>query len=104
MRASTGSQIKIVDLDQSQFTFTCRFFAQRQTRSFFRSGVLNGDRATLPNNLIREIDCALNPFGGWIVEIDVNLAVVLEHAEAAGRRREQLHERRRENVLSSMLL
>src|SRR5438132_5715490 len=104
MRASTGSQIEIVDLDQSQIAFPCRFFAQRQTRSFFRSGVLNGDRAALPNNLIREIDRPLNPFIGWIVEIDVNLAFVLEDAKAAGRRLEQLYERGRENMLSSMLL
>src|SRR5947209_2439909 len=98
MRAAARSQIKTVDLDQSQFAFTRRLFAQRQARGFFRSCVLNTNRTALPNNLICQIDRALNPFIGGMVEIYVNLACVFKHAKAASRRVEQLHERGREYV------
>src|SRR5712692_6242751 len=104
MRATARSQIEVIDLNHSELTFTRRFLTQRQDGSFFRRHVTNPDWPTLPNDLIGEIDRLLNLVIRRIVKCDIDLAFVPQNAKASRRRVEQFHERRRENVLTSVLL
>src|SRR5439155_19386044 len=97
-------QIKIVDLNHSELAFPRRLFAQRQSRGLFRRHLPNRYWAIVPDDLIGKIDGLLNSFVGRIVKRDIDLAFVLKHAKAVRRRVEQLNERRRENVLTRVLL
>src|SRR6185369_4030788 len=69
-----------------------------------RSHVPNSDRAILPDDIVRQLDRALNHFGRRIVKLNIDLARRLEHAKAACRSIEERDERLRENVLARVLL
>src|SRR5947209_3789212 len=61
-------------------------------------------RATLPDDLVRKIDCLLDAFVGGIVEGHINFAFVFKHAKTTRWSIELADKRCRENVLASVLL
>jgi hypothetical protein len=60
--------------------------------------------AIFPDDIVRQLDSALDDLASWIVQIDVDLTRRFEHAKAARGRVEERDESLRENVLARVLL
>src|ERR1044072_6983840 len=65
---------------------------------------MNRDGVILPDDVVRESNCALDALGGWITQIHIDLTRSFKHTETPSGRVEKRHECLRENVLSRVLL
>jgi aminoglycoside/choline kinase family phosphotransferase len=105
MRAATGGEIEIVNIDQTKLIAIGRWeFAQAKLGGFFARDEANGNDAILQNDFVREAFGRLDLVFVQRGRVKIDRAVNIRHVERNGRHVEKAHEGSRKHVLGGVLL
>src|SRR5207237_244657 len=101
--AAARREIEPLDVDQPQSSPTSRFFSKRKARRFIGSHKPNCHRIIFPDNAVRLVFSLLE-FGRAELACEIDRRGLGAEVKAEGPHVEQANDRRRQHVLSGMLL